>query len=250
MTFGFALRAQPAWVEKKSTDKLLIQHYCFVDSITAYGTDGYSAIYKSNDSWETWEEIELFLEADQEVVYFEMTSKTEGIIVSKTKRYDAQVQCQVYITQNGGFRWTKVLETETPKPSKLYEIYSEDVLFDRYKDKLYAVFGDVFFHGKLNGEDWKEVRYPYERERPNDRFQVINDTVWVFDFGRYTRVTESAGETSVWSFNSKYVAYPQTFTLGNQIQKLGKYWIDQFNPAKGKLAITDRKGRCCLHQRL
>ncbi|MES2618747.1 MAG: T9SS type A sorting domain-containing protein [Bacteroidota bacterium] len=191
---------------KKHIEKLQ-----YLDNNEAYGTSGGGIIYHTTDNWRTSESITTNIPGNQTIEYMEMYSKTKGIIITKNKM-DVVAGSTVYITENGGYFWKTVFIIPEPYSSFRYDISSEEIFVDKFNDKLFVCYADVFYYGNMDGSNWQSRYYGPMRDRYNITFKVINDSIWIVDYLQ-PEITYNQG--NFWE-----ECHGKELTLGNHYQRL------------------------------
>ena len=212
------------------------QFVSYINALEAYAINSGGKLYYTSNNWEQTTPIPNNLFANESVMYFEMTSKTKGILVTRSFATSPQKDdsCFVYTTQNGGYQWEKVYTLPVIFPSFSETVSQEKVQVKSFGTKLYVLFGDVIAHGKIDGKNWKHVRYPVLRYKTSSDFEVLNDTIWSFrgayEFN-YKCFTGDQGDTWHEEFLPSLGLQQNYSGLDGKIQKFtGDHKLIEFNP--------------------
>ncbi len=224
LTLSFGLQAQ--WTPKLSNHDnggfLDIEHYSFLSHDRGFGMSHSGLLFQTDDDFHTFTTIYPEWPAPVSVEYMEMLSKREGLLVLKTIpiREGEKDSIMVFTTHNGGYLWEKAFVFPWINESLQRPFYLESMFFQRYKNRLFILYGDVVCHGLMNGKEWQYTRYPETRRGENLEFRVVNDSIWLFKGALpdlESSFTTNAGKTwnDVWTLGHMTLF----LTLENGIQK-------------------------------
>jgi hypothetical protein len=201
------------WTPKYLTldSELFLEEIHYLSATEAYASNGGGYIFHTENNWEAFEIINCNIPGTQRIDYLEMDSKTNGILVTRSTMNSDSVF--VYFTTNGCYKWSKVYTCPIPNPPIVTGSRDYKVLYDKYKDNLYLILGDVISYGSKTEQNWKSVRTGVSHYSHVSSFKIYNDSIWGYrhEF------------SPIYSLNKglNWVDYPVNFHLGDQNSNLG-----------------------------
>ena len=155
--------------------------YCGANE--AFATSIGRSILHTTDNWHTVERIESNIPPEQRAHYIEMSSKTDGILVTRKEHIGYSDRFYVWTTKNGGYTWDIVFSS--PKlnnnpPNSSFRLYQETVLVKGFGDRLYVLVAEVLASGNKDGTDWEFEYSGKNRRHLNDKLNVFGNEIWQY----------------------------------------------------------------------
>lgn len=194
------------------------------------------AIFHTQNNWETYERIESNIPPEQLAHYIEMSSKTNGILVTRKEYIGFKDRFYVWTTSNGGYNWTLVFTSpklNSNPPNTSMRLDYEKVLVKGFGDNLFVLLGEVMAFGNKNGSNWTFQFTGVNRRHLNHDLEVFGNEIW--------RYMASSDQFS--NFNQSYeilrdfpgtVYVPFLIGMDNKLQGILDSVIYEKNQEAGK----------------
>ena len=136
------------------TDDFYITSFTYPSENECFATTFGRAIIHTTDNWKTTERIKHNVPSEQMPHYIEMTSKTDGVLVTRKEYIYQKDQFYVWTTTNGGHKWDLAFTSPVLNLSNSsFGLYYEDVLVEGFGETLFVLFADVIAVGNKDGTE-------------------------------------------------------------------------------------------------